>query len=86
MATKIEICQEILDERARQDLQWGGAEHDDQHHVETWTDLINTQLLNADECGETDQAGSRERFIKIAALAVAAIESLDRRTVPSVKG
>lgn len=63
----------IRAERERQDEQWGGPEHDDEHDPWDWARLIEHQT-----------AWDREqdpwcRFVKIAALAVAAIESIERK-------
>ena len=62
-------------------------EHDDLHDIEDFFKFIRWQISKYEqemECGQAsypdtslDQA--RERYIKIAALAVAAIESIDRK-------
>lgn len=80
------ICAEIMTERFRQDAQWGGPEHDDQHSAWDWNRFIKYQLdaatnivLNAKMGDEPISKGTwRGRMIKIAALAIAAIESRDR--------
>jgi hypothetical protein len=74
-----QIFSEIEAERIRQDSQWGGAQHDDTHSVENWSEYIDKQTYYANECGDSDLADARQRFVKAAALAVAAIESIDRR-------
>lgn len=70
------IYDEIADERAAQDKQWGGPDHDDTHIGADWREyrekFEDRALLG---CGAT----RREALIKIAALAVAQIESLDRK-------
>lgn len=74
----------VATERNRQDLRWGGPEHDDRHDVSDWIFYLRTQLSNlayASEKAMDDEAYEASvRFIlvKIAALAVAAIESHDR--------
>lgn len=65
---------DIRAERARQDLQWGGPAHDDGHAVEDWCSYIGRQLYFVEV-----RPPVRDRLVKIAALAVAAIESLDRQ-------
>jgi Domain of unknown function (DUF3846) len=65
-------------ERAAQDKQWGGPSHDDEHARPEWLDFIEHQIQRAG--WETTNVGYRNRLIKIAALAVAAIESHDRIT------
>lgn len=69
---------DVRAERKRQALQWcddiGGTpeDHDDEHTYGEWVSYIDHQ---ANLMNPTNQ---RERFVKIAALAVAAIESIDR--------
>lgn len=62
---------DVIEERRRQDAQWGGPEHDDDHAAGDWFGFIEKQMMKT-------TAPRRERFVKIAALAVAAIEALDR--------
>lgn len=68
------ILVEVSEERDHQDRQWGGPSHDDQHQVAEFAEFIQHQLsrMTAQDC--------RARHVKIAALAVAAIESIDRKT------
>ena len=77
--SKAQILQEIRDERERQDQQWGGRTHDDNHSYADWIDYMEHQasLLDLRIGGN-----ARERFIKIAALALAAVESIDRKVKP----
>lgn len=72
------IIAEIKAERAAQDAQWGGADHDDRHGMEEFAEFIDGQLT---KCAHGRSQNSRERFIKIAALALAAVESHDRKAV-----
>lgn len=69
------VLNEIVKERENQDAQWGGSSHDDEHSSEDFAFFIELQLLKCQK-GKNDQ--TRERLIKIAALAVAAIQSIDR--------
>ena len=75
------IVQDVRDERARQDAQWGGPIVDDTRSLSDWTYHIAKQSHKISFAeGEADNPEHfRERFIKIAALAVAAVESLDRK-------
>jgi len=75
--SKAQILQEIRDEREAQDRQWGGRASDDTRSDEQWFAYIDRQedLWIADY-----QQNTRQRLIKIAAIAVAAIEAIDRRT------
>jgi len=85
------IHEEIKSERLRQNEEWGGSARDDVHEPEKWCGLLRRQLRLADRAAcslATDEitgreelaliVGYRERLIKIAAVAVAAAESLDR--------
>lgn len=67
------VIDEVLAERRRQDEQWGGRHHDDDHIWADWWTFIQRQrrLMGV-------RGSARERFIKIAALAIAAVESHDR--------
>lgn len=58
----------VSDERDLQDEQWGGPPHDDTRTDENWADYIEKQLI----LFRKEQ--SQDRLVKIAALAVAAIE------------
>lgn len=70
---KKQIFDEINEERKRQDEQWGGPSHDRAHSMYDWTTYIEKQLTRV----KVPQSEFRERMIKIAALAVAAIEASD---------
>lgn len=75
------IYQEIRKERARQDAKWGGPDHDAEHDVIDWRDLI---IEHAEKAADGYTAEKRrQRWIEVAALAVAAIEASDRRHVPT---
>jgi len=64
-------------EREAQDRQWGGQHHDDTHGLQEWLDFLEKQL-NLIRHERHEGLDPRVRFVKIAALAVAAIESRDR--------
>lgn len=68
------ILGEIAAERARQDVKWG-AEHDDKHSVDEWDYMIGYYLQRVRIMAPRQR---RVNLIKVAALAVAAIESMDR--------
>jgi len=76
------ILEEITTERARQDGKWGGAQHDDQHSTTEFVGFIQDYAgwaRRMDQMGSPDKA--RRRLIQVAALAVAAVESIDRKTL-----
>jgi len=77
---------DIRAERARQDAQWGGAGHDDLHTEYDWSlfrrkfEKKAQHTLDSDYVPLYDLAAGRDALVKIAALAVAQIESVDRRS------
>jgi hypothetical protein len=70
-ASKDSAIADVLAERKRQDAQWGGPVHDDGHDNDEWAEFIARQMWRFRR--------KRENFVKVAALAVAAIESIDRK-------
>ncbi len=73
------VMLDVIDERARQDMQWG-PEHDDKHPTFEFVQLIQNysnwaQVMSAN--GSEDKA--RRRLVQVAALAFAAVEAIDRR-------
>lgn len=79
------IFHDIDTERAVQDAKWGGPEHDDKHDIRDWTDFITDHAERASDCAPP---GERRQMVRVAALAVAAIESMDRKAgnVPTCGG
>jgi hypothetical protein len=71
----------VIAERVRQDRQWGGSENDNANTFADWLKLIDKQASYAALSHYPIALNYRERMVKIAALAVAAIESLDRTMV-----
>ena len=61
---------EIMVERRRQDVKWGGPEHDDAHATTHFLNFIQARVKAAHTQGATPAA--RANLIEIAALAVAA--------------
>ena len=69
----------ISSERDRQDVKWGGLEHDKQHTVSDWTRFIHEHAEKANEAASLgDIRQARARLLEVAALAVAGLEVLDR--------
>ncbi len=71
------IYSEIRNERTRQDKKWGGPDHDNNHSLSDWNRFIDHQQHEATYEPTLDDV--RYRLIKIGALAVAAVESIDRK-------
>lgn len=69
------IFDEISRERASQDEEWGGADHDDSHERADWVKFIEKQCRLARTAKDRPLDDYESRMVKIAALAVAAIES-----------
>lgn len=73
------LFSEIQAERARQDDKWGGPDHDDQHTTAEFVQLIEDYAGWARTmAGMNSHDKARKRLIQVAALAVAAVESIDR--------
>lgn len=82
---------EVAKERGRQDTKWGGPVHDDKHKTKEFAEFIDLRTdrirvflhLNPDADGTKEPASHgetpRSLLIEIAALAVAAVESIDRK-------
>lgn len=74
------ILLEVGNERKRQDKKWGGANHDDQHLPRDFVQLIEDYAGWARVmAGMNSNDKARKRLIQVAALAVASIESIDRK-------
>lgn len=78
------VIDEVVAERQRQDEKWGGAEHDDSHDTTVFVQLIEDYAGWARVmAGMQNGIKARRRLVQVAALAVAAVESIDRRDGPS---
>lgn len=80
------ILVEVASERRRQDAKWGGAAHDDAYSAQEWRDFrlcfeqrVSLSALESPRDGD-DLAVARHNLVRIAALAVAQIESIDRQS------
>lgn len=69
------VLVDVIEERRRQDVERGGPDRDDGHTVGEWHSLIQKQLHLAVVNPPEDE---RERWVKVAAIATARIESIDR--------
>lgn len=69
------IYKDIEFERLGQDTKYGGPDHDDTHEAHEWGGLITEHLIRGSQPG----ADYRKQMIRVAALAVAAIEVHDRK-------
>lgn len=70
------VVADVLYERKLQDKEWGGAEHDDKHDLDDWYRYIQKHAIRIFKNGDE----ARLAMIRVAALAIAAAESFDRRT------
>ncbi len=75
----LKALKSVFKERAKQDKQWGGPSHDDEHDTDDWLTYIEYQIKKLGITSANPKK-DRKRFVKIAALAIAAIESMDRTT------
>lgn len=77
-----EVLEEVLNERKKQDHLWG-PEHDDKHSTAEFLNFIQEYSSRCEQ--ESCDEEARKRLIQIAALAIAAVESFDRRPkIPEV--
>lgn len=72
-----DVLGDVADERTRQISKGFTIEHDNHHEPEDFGLFIRERLLRADL--SDDAAVVREQYLQVAALAVAYVESLDRR-------
>lgn len=85
MSRRAEVLHDVFVERSRQIIKYGGADHDDRHTMDEWRELITGH------CGRVPltRQDDRRLLIEVAALAVAAVEALDRKplwTMPAIAG
>lgn len=73
------VLAEVLAERVRQDAEWGGPTHDAEHTPDEWFAFIQKQAMrgaaSAAKSAEHRLAQPRDYLVKIAALALAALEN-----------
>lgn len=78
--SSVGVLAEIQTERDRQDSKWGGENHDDGHSVGFWVQLIKDYAGWARVmAGMGNIAKTRRRLIQVATIAVAAVQSIDRK-------
>ena len=83
------IYEEIRKERCRQDEEWGGSNHDDSHKMFDWIAYLTKHTGKAvlwDGHYKDRIIRFRNQMIRIAALAIAAIEWVDRQITPDTGG
>jgi hypothetical protein len=74
--TRQEIFDAINSERNYQDSKWG-TNFDDKNSINDWGTYINIYLAKATNMGETAEV-QEENLLKVASLAVAALETFYR--------
>ncbi len=82
-----QLLEEVRLERERQDGKWGGAKHDDSNGPEHWRDMIHAYTnwsWSMFRMGSRDKW--RRRMIQVAALALAWVESEDRKISREIGG
>lgn len=78
---RADVIAQIEAELSRASQKWGGPSSDDRLDRLTWLRLVDEHRIRATRHG-TDADEYRHEMVVIAALAIAAIEALDRRRVP----
>lgn len=71
------VLDEVAAERVRQDAKWGGPAHDDTHTLFEWWGFIRRRMVG--RAVPDGKALERRDMIQVAALAVACVESMDRK-------
>ncbi len=79
------VYDDIKNERAAQDRKWGGSGHDDRHNSHDWIAFI-VQHTGKAVRWPFDIFKFRRQMVRVAALAVAAIEWSDRLIKRSPSG
>lgn len=73
------VLTEVYAERERQDEKWGGPDHDDRLSIFQFIQLIRDYASWARVMFGMDSTDKcRNRLVQVAALAVAAVEKIDR--------
>jgi len=71
---------DVVNERASQDAKFGGPAHDDKRPTYEFVELIQDYSSCARlMAGKGNNNKARRQLIQVAALAVAAVESIDRK-------
>lgn len=82
------VLAEVAGERDRQDRKWGGPTHDDTHSPGDWCRYLHEHLARAEQAvaGEPVREFDdfRQQMLRVAGLAVAALESWDRYWKPAL--
>jgi hypothetical protein len=74
------VLVDVAEERLRQDVKWANPANDDQWSALDWHEMIadyNALARRMAAMGSLDKA--RRRYVQVAALAVAAVEAIDRK-------
>lgn len=78
-----EIFDEILRERERQDAKWGGQKHDDKHNHLDWVTFVGSHSAASLTLSLAPEVSKgmwfENQMVRVAALAVAAIQSSRRK-------
>lgn len=69
-----DVAAEVLAKREEQDKKFGPG-HDDQHDSDDWYEILDDIMLGLSR----DQDLNRKLFVDVAAVAMAAVESMDRK-------
>jgi hypothetical protein len=74
----VRILFEVSNERLRQLDKGFDAEHDDRHSLPAWAYLLLRRVTDLSHPWAEAHPVARQELIEIAAIAIAAVESLDR--------
>jgi hypothetical protein len=73
------IFDEIAKERSWQDAEFGGPEEDDKKSISDWLRHIYQHTSMANPPVQPSEGNFRKQMVRVAALAVAAIQAIDRK-------
>jgi hypothetical protein len=76
---------DVAIERDRQDAKWGGPTHDAGHPTQAVLQFIHDRVGRAFTLINYDEQKARQLLIEIGALAVAAVDSMDRKAKARVQ-
>ena len=80
------VLEQIKEVRRYQDEKWGGPAHDDGHTGFEWVEFIEKQVQGSVNPSSVNFVVFREQMVRVAALAVAAIQWADRNAPANCGG
>lgn len=80
-AQQFKVLGWVVEERARQDEKWGDITHFDERNVHEWQSILTEEVGELAEAFlQRDDVAAEEEAIQVAAVAVAILESISRKS------